>query len=162
MYEIQYIKGDIIKLAKSGKYDVVVHGCNCFCRQKRGLAPQMVKAFKTNTFDKEAKFFEGDTGKLGTIDYKFVYNKHHIVEYIAVVNAYTQYHWANSSVYGIPLDYDALSMCMARINSNFKGQKILLPKIGCGLAGGDWDKVENIIKQRLTNCDTTIVKYNQR
>ena len=51
---MKYINGDIIKLALTGEYDVVAHGCNCFCRQKSGLAPQMVKAFKTDKFPLES------------------------------------------------------------------------------------------------------------
>ena len=29
--EYQEIEGDLIKLAQEGKFDVIAHGCNCFC-----------------------------------------------------------------------------------------------------------------------------------
>jgi O-acetyl-ADP-ribose deacetylase (regulator of RNase III) len=29
MINISYIDGDLIKLAKEGKFDVIAHGCNC-------------------------------------------------------------------------------------------------------------------------------------
>jgi O-acetyl-ADP-ribose deacetylase (regulator of RNase III) len=27
---IRYIDGDLVKMAKEGKFDVIAHGCNCF------------------------------------------------------------------------------------------------------------------------------------
>jgi O-acetyl-ADP-ribose deacetylase (regulator of RNase III) len=38
------IEGDLIDLAKRGHFDVVTHGCNCFCTMGAGIAPQMVWA----------------------------------------------------------------------------------------------------------------------
>lgn len=34
------IEGDLIKLALAGEFDVVVHGCNCFCKMGAGFAKQ--------------------------------------------------------------------------------------------------------------------------
>ncbi len=27
---IRYVDGDLVKMAKEGKFDVIAHGCNCF------------------------------------------------------------------------------------------------------------------------------------
>lgn len=165
--------GDIISLANTGDYDVIVHGCNCFSRQKSGLAPQMVKAFGTDTFEKEDSVYAGDINKLGTLDYNLLYLENGrwvrypdegglwVTAKIYVVNAYTQYYYGKNHPDGKdkPINYIALSLCMEKINSIFAGKKILLPKIGSGLAGGDWDKILKIIKEKLTDCDTTIVNY---
>ena len=51
--EYKIIKGDLIEKSLNGEFDVIVHGVNCFCTQKSGLAPQMVKAFGTDKFSKE-------------------------------------------------------------------------------------------------------------
>ena len=40
---INYVDGDLIKLAKQGRFDVIVHGCNCFCQMGAGIAPQMAE-----------------------------------------------------------------------------------------------------------------------
>lgn len=156
---IHIVQGDIIQLAMSGNYDVVVHGCNCFCRQRRGLAPQMALAFGTHKFSKEDVAYVGYIDKLGSIDYEHMYlpNNNELI----VVNAYTQYHWELPSVFGIPLDYDALNLCLTKINRHFKGKHVLLPKIGCGLAKGDWVRVYGSIRTRLVDCDVTVVEYNK-
>lgn len=167
------VKGDLIALAKQGRFDVITHGCNCFCRMKRGIAPQMVKAFGCNNhelYELESLLFEGDPNKLGQIQ-GF---PHPILDgegLVYVYNLYSQYHWSRPSPYGIPLDYDALRLGFRKINidADFRFPvtvpgdklKIGLPKIGCGLAGGDWDKVSKIIEEELTNFDITIVEYGR-
>ena len=34
-----------------------------------------------------------------------------------------------------------------------------MPKIGCGLAGGDWNRVENIIKNTFINSNIEVYVY---
>ena len=50
---------------------------------------------------------------------------------------------------------------MRKINHMFKGQHIGLPRIGCGLAGGDWDIVRGIIQTELKDCHVTVVNYKK-
>lgn len=56
-----------------------------------------------------------------------------------------------------PIDYEALTLCMRKMNITFRGKRIGLPKIGAGLAGGDWNKIKNIIKTELKDCKVTVV-----
>lgn len=144
------IKGDLIELAP--QFDVIAHGCNCFCVMKRGLAPKMAKAFGCDKFHYEGEPYKGDVQKLGNIEWRKI-------DGLTVVNAYTQYHWKIPSIFGVPLYYPALQLCLFKINSQFAGKHIGLPKIGCGLAGGDWDEVRGIIEAELTDCEVTIVDY---
>lgn len=149
------IEGDLISLAKQGMFDVIAHGCNCFCRMKRGLAPQMAEAFDCDKFPLEESWRTGDINKLGQIDHgetiKLPNGK-----YLLVTNAYTQYHWDTKTK---PLDYIALRLCLRKMNHIFRGRHIGLPQIGCHLAGGHWDTVKHIIKEELKNCDVTVVIY---
>jgi O-acetyl-ADP-ribose deacetylase (regulator of RNase III) len=36
-----------------------------------------------------------------------------------------------------------------------------MPKIGAGLAGGDWNRIKKIIQTELKDCKVTIVIYNK-
>ena len=169
------IEGDLIKLAQTGNFDVIAHGCTCLSTQKAGLAPQMVKAFGTDKFKMEV---EGKgIYKLGCIDYEtFQQEKEEFggkwVRYpdeenfltgkqLTVCNAYTQYSYGRNHLDGVskPLDYEALTLCMRKMNYTFKGQTIGLPAIGCGLAGGDFNIVREIIKKELKDCNIIIVIY---
>ena len=171
------IKGDLISLTLSGEFEVCVQGVNCFCVQKSGLAPQMVKAFKTNEFSQEAPARRGDINKLGTIDYRHfekddktgkfqpLVNWEWRSDYeLTVVNAYTQFNFGANHQGGDPkpLDYSALTLCMKKINRIFAGKKIGLPKIGAGLARGDWEIIKKIIQNNMKECYVTIVEYEEQ
>lgn len=156
MENYREITGDLIELALKGEFDVITHGCNCFCTMGAGIAPQMAKAFGCDEFFLERNVEKGSIDKLGCIDWLSKNG-------VAIVNSYTQYHYGKNHVDGIPnpIDYEALTLCLRKINHIFKGKHIGLPQIGCGLAGGDWNKVKEIIKKELKDCIITVVIYKK-
>lgn len=164
------VEGDLIELAKEGDFDVIAHGCNCMCKMKSGLAPQMAKTFGINKLPRENFTEKGNINKLGVIEFKAIplhsdewqvgfINKTIVVPALYVVNAYTQFNYGLNHEDGeeSPLNYHALTLCLTKINYIFRGKKIGLPRIGCGLAGGDWKVVKMIIKSSLIDCDVTVV-----
>ena len=58
-----------------------------------------------------------------------------------------------------PIRYDALKACLKTVNAIAVRTKATIhaPRFGAGLAGGDWNKIEQIIKEVVT-VDVTI--YN--
>jgi O-acetyl-ADP-ribose deacetylase (regulator of RNase III) len=166
----QEIKGDLIELAKQGNFDVIAHGCNCMSHMGAGIAPQMAKAFGANQFEMEQ--WGPTIEKLGNIDHDTVVlgenaiwslskckNNRNEPE-LTVVNAYTQYHYGHK--FGPPLDYEALTLCLRKMNLVFKGKRIGLPQIGAGLAGGDWGRIKEIIQRELKDCEVTVVIYDKK
>lgn len=149
---MKIVKGDLIKLAKSGEFDVITHGCNCFCAMGAGIAPLMAREFGCDVFEKEQKVYRGSINKLGTIDYQKVGP-------LVVVNSYTQYGAGQAGRFGIPLDYDALSLCLTKINHIFKGSRVGIPFIGAGLAGGDPIQIFDTMQETLTDVDATLVIF---
>lgn len=166
----QEIDGDLISLAKEGKFDVIAHGCNCHSTMGAGIAPQMARAFGCDQFPMER--IGSDVNKLGNIDYQqFILTKltaddiknGNFKPELTVVNAYTQYNYGRNHADGDfkPLSYEALTLCMKKINVVFRGQHIGLPKIGAGLAGGDWERIRFIIQRELADCQVTVVNYKK-
>jgi O-acetyl-ADP-ribose deacetylase (regulator of RNase III) len=154
------VEGNLITLALEGAFDVVVHGCNCFCTMGAGIAPHMAKAFGCDDYPLEEEEHRGDINKLGCIEFGY----HELPgKRIYPVNAYTQYGFGINHKNGssIPLDYEALTLCMRKVNYVFKGRKIGLPAIGCGLAGGSWDIVSKIIQKELKDCDVEVILLSQ-
>jgi O-acetyl-ADP-ribose deacetylase (regulator of RNase III) len=155
------VTGNLITLALDGKFDVIAHGCNCFCQMGAGLAPQMAKHFDADLFPMEHSDRKGDMTKLGNIESQFHYltgaNKG-----VYIVNCYTQYGFGRNHVEGtdIPLDYSALNLCFKKMNNKFRGMHIGLPQIGCHLAGGDWNVVKDMIQKLFKDCDVTVVIYD--
>lgn len=168
---VNIIKGNLISMALNSDFDVIAHGCNCFCTMGAGIAPQMVEAFGVDKFVLEHINFKGDINKLGQIDWGGFYLKNGKARQnkspqmgkqydLFVINAYTQYRYGKNHTDGDekPIDYEALTLCMRKINHMFKGKHIGLPWIGCGLAGGDKGIIKGIIKEELKDCKTTIVE----
>ena len=165
------VDGDLIKLAKEAKFDVIVHGCNCLSTMGAGIAPQMARAFGCDRFEME--LWGPTVEKLGCIDYQTLVLGEHAIwslddaknnrnePELTVVNAYTQHMYGRNHVDGLarPFDYEAFTICMRKINEVFSGKHIGMPKIGAGLAGGDWNRIERIIEETLWACEVTIVNY---
>ena len=82
---------------------------------------------------------------------------------LTVVNAYTQFRYGMNHKDGvrIPFDYEAFTICMRKLNMVFKGKHIGMPKIGSGLAGGNWERIKEIIHNNITDCKVTVVIYNK-
>jgi O-acetyl-ADP-ribose deacetylase (regulator of RNase III) len=57
-----------------------------------------------------------------------------------------------------PIRYEALESCLTKlaIIAKEKNASIHMPRIGCGLAGGEWNKVESIINKCLHDIPVTI------
>jgi O-acetyl-ADP-ribose deacetylase (regulator of RNase III) len=121
-----------------------------------GMAVPMARNFGCSTYPLEDLSTRGDINKLGQIEWKKYPVS--IENSVYVVNAYTQY---NPNPLLKPLDYEALTLCMRKMNSIFRGMRIGLPMIGAGLAGGDWERIKTIIQTELKDCDTTIVIFNK-
>lgn len=164
------IKGNLISLSLNNEFDVIAHGVNCFCTMGAGLAPQMVKNFYVDNYTLEKGQYKGDINKLGCIDYRgfnIIDKVPHLVPRgakcdLIVVNLYSQYKYGRNHIDGhlLPVDYDAIKLGLRKMNHEFKGKHIGLPLIGCGLAGGSFDIVKDIIQKELKDCNVTVVHYN--
>jgi O-acetyl-ADP-ribose deacetylase (regulator of RNase III) len=145
---MKIIKGNLITLAQKGSFDVIMHGCNCFCTMGAGIAKEIKLKFP-EAYQTDLETEKGSKEKLGTCSYIEINN-------LTIVNAYTQFHWRGR---GIKVDYEAIKLCFQFIKKQFHGQRIGIPKIGTGLAGGDWNIISKIIKETTENEDITLVEY---
>lgn len=149
---MKVVQGDLLQLAADGVFDVVIHGCNCQCQMGKGIALAIKKRFP-EAYDADLATPEGDRSKLGTLSTARI---HRDGIDLVVVNAYTQFHWRGS---GVKADYDAIRKCFSQIRQLFSGKRIGYPKIGAGLAGGDWATIASIIEEELAGEDHTLVEY---
>jgi len=149
---MKILKGDLISLALSGKFDVIIHGCNCFCSMGAGIAQQIKKTFPL-AFHADLETGSGDKAKLGTYSRATIkFNK----DPLTIINGYTQYQYSGTHVLA---DYDAITALFSRVKVDFSGKRIGYPRIGAGLAKGDWKKIREIIDHQLAGEDHTLVEY---
>ena len=140
------IQGNLIKLAQDGKFDVIAHGCNCFTTMGAGIAAQIRVAFPM-AYKADLETVKGARTKLGTCSFARAPG-------LFIVNCYTQYRYGSGEQH---LDYKALRSCMQAIEYHYSGMRIGMPRIGSGLAGGDWLQIKAIIEEELKGEDVTIV-----
>jgi len=149
------IEGNLISMGLDGDFDVIIHGCNCFCTMGHGIAKEIrVKCPGAYWADQGTE--KGDEGKLGTITYSGRPTEDSEPDKLMVVNAYTQFKYGGDMRH---VDYDALRSCFKEIKKLFTGKRIGYPLIGAGLARGDWTVISGIIDEELEGEDHTLVKY---
>lgn len=142
------LTGDLLLLAEQGQFDVILHGCNCFCTMGAGIA-KVIKEKFPEAYQADLQTLSGDRAKLG--EYSQARIQRANMEFI-IVNAYTQFNWRGR---GIKADYDAIQKIFKRIKTEFSGLRIAYPLIG---AGGDWAIISKIINDALEGENHTLVK----
>lgn len=143
---IKYIKGDLL----ASDCDVIAHGCNCFNSMGSGIARQVMMQMKP-AFMVDQLTERGSRDKLGTFTKAQCGDK-------LVYNLYSQYNFTRTEV---DLDYDALENALVAMRDDISDPdlKIGFPKIGCGLASGDWNVVAPMIEQVFGNKDVFVYVY---
>lgn len=169
---MKYVEGNLLDLAESGKFDVIVHGCNCLNTMGSGIARQIKERYpKAFMIDQLTQ--KGDMDKLGKFTQAHVDgfrendnpNIRSLGKFYSftVVNAYTQYgfHPRNK----VNVDYKAVFNIFKQIKMLYDMNpqapcRIGIPQIGAGLAGGDWGLIEHIIDS-VEFSDLTCVIYKE-
>lgn len=156
---IKYKKGCLIKAAKSGEVSVIAHQTNGFHTFGTGLAKKIKQEFPI-AYEADLGTRKGDINKLGTLS--VAYDKRYS---LYICNLYGQHYYGRDKQY---TDYEALKRSMERVrhmyisgfvyDPEFKGV-LGLPRIGCGLAGGDWAVVSSLIEDTLGDV-TEVVVYD--
>lgn len=146
------IKGDLIALFQAGQFDLLIHGCNCFCTWGRGFALQLKKAYPL-AYQTDSQTIKGDPKKLGTFTVTHIQFPND-PKWRYIINLYSQYDYRGT---GVRVDYEALRRGFNSIKSQFSGYQMAYPALGAGLGGGDWTLISQIIDQTLEGEDHTLV-----
>lgn len=143
-------EGDLVLMALDGKFDVIIHGCNCFCTMGAGIARVIQEEFP-EAYAADLVTTKGDRNKLGNFSHARVQRGGHD---ITIINGYTQFHYHGDEVL---VDYEAVRKLFSTVREQFSGKRIGYPKIGAGLAGGDWSRIAAIIDEELQGENHTLV-----
>ena len=63
---------------------------------------------------------------------------------------------------GVPVRYEAIDTALTRLADHAAdlGASVHMPRIGCGLAGGKWSRVEPLITERLVERGIPVTVYD--
>lgn len=147
---IKYENGDVL----TTECDIVIHGCNCFKVMGSGVAKHIHEKYP-EAYVADLNYGEyGDNRKLGTYSLWSGGHKINKPNRLTIINLYTQF-YPNPKLK--PFDYEAFEVGFKKVLLDFPDKTIAMPKIGSGLAGGDWDRIESMINQM--SGDREIIIY---
>lgn len=147
------LRGDLLELALDDTFDVIIHGCNCQCQMGKGIALAIKQRFP-EAYAADCATEKGSRQKLGSFSTAKIERGG---RFFIIVNAYTQFHWRGT---GVKADYKAIRDVMRGVASAFRESRIGYPKIGAGLAGGDWSIISAIIDEELAGLDHAYVEFS--
>lgn len=137
--KIEYRQGDLLE---SGSCNVIAHGCNAQGVMGSGIAKQIRERYP-KAYTAYRKEYEERGLFLGDIVSVFIPEQK-----IWILDCITQQNYGRDGK--LYVDYGAIRTCMQKINMFLYAPCCRLPRIGAGLAGGDWGIIETIIEEEMT------------
>lgn len=156
--DIDYISGDATRPRGSGPR-VIAHVCNDLGKWGRGF----VLAISRRWMQPEAQYrkaFSGSTRpQLG--DVQFV----EVEPDITVANLIGQHGIASRGTKASsvpPIRYEAVEQGLDRIAAFAleRQASVHMPRIGAGLAGGDWNRIERLVRRSLVERGLAVSVYD--
>ncbi len=154
MSGITYLKGDATcPQAKGTK--LICHVCNDVGGWGKGFVLALSRRWSEPESAYRAWFAARDGFALGAV--QFV----QVEPYIWVANLIGQRGTKTGSS-GPPVRYDAIATGLSTVAAKALelGASVHMPRIGCGLAGGDWSKVEPFVLEHLVGSGVRVTVYD--
>ena len=154
MNAIHYLKGDATAPQAKGT-KIICLICNDLGGWGRGFVLAISKRWPEPETDYRKWHRERSSNDFGLGEVRYIQAE----QYIYVANMIAQKGIKTGSK-GPPVRYEAVETCLREVAAKAKklGASVHMPRIGCGLAGGSWDKIEPIlIKQLIANNIETYV-----
>ncbi|WP_333773273.1 macro domain-containing protein [Streptomyces sp. IBSBF 3136] len=156
MTQITYLQGDATApFAKGPK--VIAHVCNDIGGWGRGF----VLALSRRWPEPEAAYRAWHRGRAGN---DFGLGAVQLVEVgprLWVANMIGQ-RGVRTGSKGVPVRYEAIDAALGRLADEAveRGASVHMPRIGCGLAGGRWSRVEPLVRERLVERGVAVTVYD--
>jgi O-acetyl-ADP-ribose deacetylase (regulator of RNase III) len=161
---ITYVKGDATNPRADGN-KIVIHVCNDIGVWGAGFVMAVSNKWQTPEMEYRkwhASGFwrepgapsKGWTFALGSIQYIQVKPDVWVVNMIGQRGLQRPGH--------IPVSYTAIGNAMAYVSDLAKklDASVHMPRIGCGLAGGNWESIEPLIQERLCSNGIAVTVYD--
>jgi O-acetyl-ADP-ribose deacetylase (regulator of RNase III) len=159
--EIKYVVGDATAPDTTSAPALIVHGCNnvggwgagfVLALNRRWAAPQAAYKHWYNKGQAHSPRF-----LLGEVQFVPVEDRITVANLISQSNT----RWVDNVP---PVRYQAIEDGLVKVarRAAATGEHIHMPRLGCGLAGGDWSVVEDIIRRTLTDKGIPVTVYSLR
>lgn len=156
MSEITYIRGDATVPSVQG-VKAIAHVCNDTGGWGKGFVLALSRRWPEPERSYRAWHRERATNDFGLGAVQFV----QVEPYVWVANMVGQRGIRTGSK-GVPVRYEAIDLALERLADRAAelGASVHMPRIGCGLAGGKWPRVEPLITERLVRRGIAVTVYD--
>jgi O-acetyl-ADP-ribose deacetylase (regulator of RNase III) len=153
---IRYVTGDATQLIGVGPR-VVVHVCNDVGKWGAGFVLALSRRWR----EPEAAYKAWYRSRKGTVEPPFELGSVQFVdvaEQLWVANMIGQRDIKRSRNGEAPVRYDAIATCLGHVAEFAEENQatVHMPRIGSGLAGGDWNRIESIVNETLGFIEVTV------
>jgi O-acetyl-ADP-ribose deacetylase (regulator of RNase III) len=152
---INYIKGDATNPTINDS-KIIVHICNDIGGWGKGFVMAISKRWKLPEQRYREWFKTMDNFNLGQV--QFV----QVEEELWVANLIGQHKINKDENDNAPIRYEAILLGLEKVGQFAIDNKatVHMPRIGCGLAGGTWDKIEPLINSSFTKKSIQVTVYD--
>lgn len=156
MSEITYVRGDATAPSVKG-VKVIAHVCNDIGGWGKGFVLALSRRWPAPEKEYRAWHRERASNDFGLGAVQFV----QVEPYVWVANMVGQRGIRTGSK-GVPVRYEAIDAALERLAAKAAelGASVHMPRIGCGLAGGKWSRVEPLITERLVRQGIAVTVYD--
>ena len=144
MNKIQYIKGDATQPTVNGN-KIIVHICNDIGGWGKGFVMALSKRWKAPEQEYRNWYASQDGFELGAVQFVQVEKE------LWIANVIGQHKIRKDDQGNPPIRYKAIQEGLQKVSEKAKelNATVHMPRIGCGLAGGTWDKIASLITNEL-------------
>jgi O-acetyl-ADP-ribose deacetylase (regulator of RNase III) len=155
MAKVNYIIGDATHPQAIGN-KIIVHVCNDIGGWGKGFVMAITRRWKQPEQQYRQWFKSNDNFSLGQV--QFV----QVEEELWVANLIGQHKINKDENGNAPIRYEAILAGLEKVGQFAIDIKatVHMPRIGCGLAGGTWDKIEPLINKTLLEYELETYVYD--
>ncbi|MGX1546247.1 macro domain-containing protein [Streptomyces adustus] len=156
MSEITYVRGDATVPAARG-VKVIAHVCNDMGGWGKGFVLAVSRRWPGPEAAYRAWHRARASNDFGLGALQLV----QVETYVWVANMIGQ-HGIGTGSKGVPVRYEAIDTALGRLADRVieLDASVHMPRIGCGLAGGKWSRVEPLVEERLVRRGIRVTVYD--
>jgi O-acetyl-ADP-ribose deacetylase (regulator of RNase III) len=153
---IQFIKGDATAPVGEGP-KIIAHISNDIGAWGKGFVMALSKRWEAPEAAYRSWHAAGEAAGFGLGAVQFV-----PVDSTTWVANMVGQHGIRTTKAGPPIRYHAVTECLCRLGDKAVelGASVHMPRIGCGLAGGEWPKIEPLIQEHLSDRGVSVTVYD--
>ena len=155
MTHITYTKGDATSPAAAGN-KLIVHICNDIGGWGRGFVLAVSKRWPGPEQQYRQWYQSKQNFELGQVQFVQVEPD------TWVANMIGQHKLTKDGKGNPPIRYDAVLSCLQKVGQFARENEasVHMPRIGCGLAGGTWSRIEPLVTSSLSGHGIIVIVYD--